>query len=370
MEKWESKMRDAYDSFNMDEEESKILWERIRKTMEGQEYAVETFVVLPIQKKHPHAIKRRLIAAASAAAVLGIFGIAAYATGFLGFRAASGGHTLESEEKTVTVWPTNEYGGDVEPKEGETVPLPHEEVVNVVTEREYISLAGYRGSPEYEAQMEWVDFYWDYISEHPVLCAVCPNGEAEWYQEWCDLYDCTDEAMEDKLDDILERYGLEHHNTMTIVCNSEELCALLGAETLLYKEDEGIFSGYYYDDGSFHIETIVCLNSGEDILFSLDRCQKGVLNTAMINVGDASDFEESEYISGQGITANIAIRPCIYNDAAGNELGPTTIILIDNPKAMLSIHAHIYKESGEQSALTEAQAKELIEMIRWDALIG
>ena len=386
MENWESKMRGAYDTFNMDDEESRRLWERIRRSMDEADSAdanagatadtssdsfagANQTAPLPIAgKKRPRRF-RKVLAAAAVAAVLGVLGTAAYATGFFGLSAHSADHVIETKEQLQMVWPTDENGGDIEPGKGETAPEPHEEMVATVTEKQIIYLAGHRGTPEYEAQREWADFTENAIEQWKDYDERNLSREEPWYE----LYDCWNDAMVDKLDEILEKYNLRHHETQQHFSDVNEFCQALGTEKPFteggFTETEGKWSGYVYDDGSFFAEGFVLLDDGATVLFSISRCCKGVFNEyPYINAVDLSRFEESEYSSGQGIRAEISSRAEEYTDATGRTVTPTTFIMVDRPESVVSFHAAVTPlTSGKDSALTQSQAEELIEMIDWDA---
>ena len=398
MDKWESKMRGAYDTFNMSEEESRRLWERIRKSMDeadGRDVNSKAYIYVEtdaddgakadvetkINKKGYGDDKtsriinmrprrsRRFFAVAAVAAALCVMGTAAYATGFFGLSTHSGNHLIETKENVQMVWPTNEDGGDIEPHEGEAAPEPREEMVTTVTEKQIVYLAGYRGTPEYEAQREWADFTENVREQWRNYDSGNLSREEPWYR----LYDCMDDNMADKLDEVLEKYDLRHHETLTSFSNFQELCQALGTEKPFNKdvftETDGRCSGYAYDDGSFSMEGFVQLDDGATVLFHISRCRKGVFNEhPYVNAVDLSRFEESEYVSGQGIRAEISSRLEEYTDVTGRAIIPTTFIMVDRPESVVSFHAEITPLiSGVDSALTQSQAEELIEMINWEA---
>ena len=398
MDKWESKMRGAYDTFNMSEEESRRLWERIRKSMDeadGRDVNSKAYIYVEtdaddgakadvetkINKKGYGDDKtsriinmrprrsRRFFAVAAVAAALCVMGTAAYATGFFGLSTHSGNHLIETKENVQMVWPTNEDGGDIEPHEGEAAPEPREEMVTTVTEKQIVYLAGYRGTPEYEAQREWADFTENVREQWRNYDSGNLSREEPWYR----LYDCMDDNMADKLDEVLEKYDLRHHETLTSFSDFQELCQALGTEKPFNKdvftETDGRCSGYAYDDGSFSMEGFVQLDDGATVLFHISRCRKGVFNEhPYVNAVDLSRFEESEYVSGQGIRAEISSRLEEYTDVTGRAIIPTTFIMVDRPESVVSFHAEITPLiSGVDSALTQSQAEELIEMINWEA---
>lgn len=420
MDKWESKMRGAYDTFNMSEEESRRLWERIRKSMDeadGRDVNSKTYIYVETDaddgakadvetnevenadikvktsiNTDAHSIistnvdanrnksakitgerrprrSRRFFAVAAVAVALCVMGTAAYATGFFGLSTHSGNHLIETKENVQMVWPTNEDGGDIEPHEGEAAPEPREEMVTTVTEKQIVYLAGYRGTPEYEAQREWADFTENVREQWRNYDSGNLSREEPWYR----LYDCMDDNMADKLDEVLEKYDLRHHETLTSFSDFQELCQALGTEKPFNKdvftETDGRCSGYAYDDGSFSMEGFVQLDDGATVLFHISRCRKRVFNEhPYVNAVDLSRFEESEYVSGQGIRAEISSCLEEYTDVTGRAIIPTTFIMVDRPESVVSFHAEITPLiSGVDSALTQSQAEELIEMINWKA---
>ena len=121
----------------------------------------------------------------------------------------------------------------------------------------HMSLNGFSDSPEYKAYAEWNEWNDAWWAENPDPWAA--TGEDDTYFEGPENYAryyqaCFTEQVE-KLDAILEEYGLTAHTAICGIESVEDLCAVLGADRLV-SDELPLQSGYMYDDGSFKIEGV------------------------------------------------------------------------------------------------------------------
>ncbi len=166
-------------------------------------------------------------------------------------------------------------------------------------DRDMISLQGYAGSPEYQAALEWAEFRHSYDRDGAELRKVGnrPTGFEEKYS--FNGYQVYTQAMADRLDEIAARHGLALHAGGMQGADAPELEARFG--DFLSANNWG---GYFYEDGTFQCD---CASGGVD--FQLRRCVKGTLDTVLLNVTDAEQYEQWEYETACGVPVLLALGP-------------------------------------------------------------
>ncbi len=165
--------------------------------------------------------------------------------------------------------------------------------------KDTISLQGYAGSPEYRAALAWAEFLHGYDRDGAELKKVGnrPTGFEEKYS--FNGYHVYTQAMADKIDELAGQYGLALHTGGIQAATEEELEARFGDFLSVRR-----WSGYYYEDGTFQCD---CEAGGA--AFQLRRCVKGTLDTVLLNVADAEQFEQWEYETACGKTVLLALGP-------------------------------------------------------------
>ncbi len=184
---------------------------------------------------------------------------------------------------------------------------------------DWISLIGEKGAPEWEAAHEWQSFYWAYFFQHD----NDDEGDCESRPEtYYDFYGCNSQEEKDKLDEILTRYELEPHHSRTYIHSFDELCT--GLEIRHICSSSECNYGYYYDDGSFHMEP-------EE--FSLDRYTYGVLHQNVVE--DLSRFTQWEYTTTNGILITAYEQTESWYNSHYILCGPFTKFIIKRPESVV-----------------------------------
>ncbi len=166
-------------------------------------------------------------------------------------------------------------------------------------DKDTISLQGYSGSPEYQAALAWAESLHSYDRDGAELKKVGnqPTGFEEKYSY--NGYHVYTQAMADKIDEISAQYGLALHTGGMQAATVAELEARFGDFLSTYN-----YGGYYYADGTFQSD---CEQGG--ISFQLRRCMKGTLDTVLLNITDAEQYEQWEYETASGVTVLLALGP-------------------------------------------------------------
>lgn len=292
-------------------------------------------------------------AAAACFIMIGTLGAVTYASGWCGLRAVSMGHSVTQTLKEVEI-PDTEL-----PDGGEASDAPVTEWRIVTQELEFISTAGVKGSAEYEAQKEWVDYYWT----HPITTPIQSAEYLGWYES---LYDCTDEDMVRKVDEIMAKYGLTHYKDITYIDSIEEFCRELGYEEIFSSGKVISASGYYYDEGSFNLEGVHELDDGTLVLYSILRNVRGALHPNVINIGNAASYSENQYRTKTDVDISMFTRYETYEDASGYEQGEQAILLTDRPQSRVTINIISARDDGAIPPIEKLE--EFTECIRYDLI--
>lgn len=191
--------------------------------------------------------------------------------------------------------------GDVQDSEG-----------NVVEERrdvkDVISLQGLKDSPNQLAAKEWLEFYDAYDVDGQMI----GDAEAAGYtapREY-DAYFVYDQTMQDKVDEIAEKYGLKLAGREAVVQSyqTEIFFDALGMDDL-HHEDGAVTveygSGYFFACGNFDISFLITL-CGEvsawpyENLVSMRYCDKAYLDTVTLTFDDIESAEQWNYTTADG----------------------------------------------------------------------
>jgi hypothetical protein len=237
---------------------------------------------------------KKLIGFAAAAALIMALGITALATDLFGIRdlVISSGQDAANNPESI-------------PAEG-TEPAPGS--VTEPEEMDLIVLQGYPDSSEYKASEEWNIFYENYDTDGSIVAEVGnkPNEFTEKYP----MYLCYSQEMADKLEEIIAKYGLKLHESITIAESAEQLFDTAGTGNFLDNGGSGVsrmLGGYVYNDGTFHFDGEAALFSGVFMSYQFGNYVKGTFSDTYLNVGDADSYQEWQYTTKSGITVSLAL---------------------------------------------------------------
>ena len=165
-----------------------------------------------------------------------------------------------------------------------------------------ISLQGYADTPENQACAEWNDFYWDYVSDKHF--SNDPTGLDPKY----DVYSVYDQTMAEKLDEIVDKYGLKLHRAIEDVPDREAWLERFGP-TFLSDMNIGFF-GYAYDDGTCAFDGDADLGPDYSaVSYQFRYSRKGYLDTVSLNVGNLADYQDWDYQTKDGVPVKLSLGP-------------------------------------------------------------
>ena len=194
-----------------------------------------------------------------------------------------------------------------------------------------ISLQGLTDSPEQKACKEWYDFENQYDADGAVLAEV--GNSIVGLGDYEENYGCYSQEMADKVDEICEKYQLKMLTGFELI--GDDYKGFLGktgvGDMLNSLTDHGanqFIDGWYYQDGTFHIEGTAMLSKPSLIMvdYQFGRYMKGTFNTVMLNVGNIEDYRQWEYTTSNGQKVLLANS----NDKS--------LIMADREKSFVSIN--------------------------------
>lgn len=231
---------------------------------------------VPMEAMRPKKrISKNLIMLAAVVALLTVLSAAAVAGDWFGLR----GLLLPQDVATP-----------IDPETGE-------QAVETV---DMIGLSGYLDSPENKALAEWQAF----LDGYDVMAAAKwldahPGAVDKKYA----LYGVYDREMAEKLDEIVEKYGLALHTDREIVLPDGWSTA--AGDFLL--EGNTAYSGYIYEDGTFAYDGDAGLPGYGLVDYQFRRSVRGCFNEVTLNIGDVSDYREWTYETACGETVTLAL---------------------------------------------------------------
>ena len=205
-------------------------------------------------------------------------------------------------------------------------------------EVEYLtkSLNGLVTSPEYQAYAEWKAWNdtWREKNPDPWAALGVDDTYYETPENYSMLYEAYFTEQAEKLDEIIEKYGLTLHTVWAFFDTEEELCDVLGVREIWRGEHETIdtMEGYVYDDGTFKL--VSRLNDDPAVRATVWLTVDG--SFTMIGDSILPDYEEWSYITADGtpvalILENAADYPQTFTE-------PTTALIVAKlDEAMVSV---------------------------------
>lgn len=281
-------------------------------------------------KKHIN-VTRVLVAAAVAAALLAAMTATALAFNLFGLR------DIAFPERTTLHVPVVDY---------DTGEVHYEDRVV-----DMISMQGYADTPEAQACMEWEQFYMEYTNTHSFNNDIYDEGGR--YSQ----YSVYDDAMAEKLDEIVVKYDLKLHAELFDVEGRDGWLEFVGP-TFLLDNNTGYW-GYRYDDGTFAFDGDAQLEGYGLIDYQFRYTRKGYLDTVVLNVGDLKDYAEWDYTTANGVALKLALGPI------------RGFIWGDLPEGFLFVNVLTGREGDDtfsSGPIDSAELEQLAEMFDFTAL--
>jgi hypothetical protein len=174
-----------------------------------------------------------------------------------------------------------------------------------LTSRNEMSLNGFSDSPEYQAYVEWETWLRTWESEN--LTWFSDHGvDDSWHEtpdNYCDYYGAYTQEQGEKLEAILDKYGLTPHTALYTFNTESQLCAALGMDDL-FGDDVATCEGYLYDDGSFNAQGTLTV-TGQQTWVTMIVAVHG--SFTRITYGMPETYEEWSYTTASGREVLLAV---------------------------------------------------------------
>ena len=213
-----------------------------------------------------------------------------------------------------------------------TYPEHAQEMAGETVTSELISMQGFMDSPNYQASKEWSDFLKTYDPEGKLLDSE-KTGSYQPSMEYM-AYTCYTQEMQEKLDEICERYELNLLGPVYAEEYPVDIVKAVGIENVFAETANiptEIYDGYYYGDGTFQISGTNTLNyEGSPWIYPTSyqyRCvMKSSFDGVLLPVGDIEAFEEWNYTLQDGTEVLLALST------------EKALIIVDKPEYFVTIN--------------------------------
>lgn len=190
-------------------------------------------------------------------------------------------------------------GTEIEIDAGQVLPGQNGDDVSGTDNRGVISLAGYQGSPEWQALAEWKEFLEGYDRDDAIQQATGNRLDASFARY--SYYKVHSREMADKMDELVGKYNLKLHSASFDLQKYPELLEPCGG----FLGRGHVFDGYMYEDGTFQIEASM-IDMWD---FQILRSVKGSFHDSMLDIGDVANYQEWRYKAACGVTVTLALGP-------------------------------------------------------------
>lgn len=211
-----------------------------------------------------------------------------------------------------------------------------------------VTLAGLRGSPEYQAAVEWQAFLDSYDQDHEILNAI-GNEMTEVFLKY--TYFVYTQEMADALERIAAKYDLDLHWEDWVIASQEELIAQTGD----FLGTIQAYGGIMKDGGTFHFDGAAATADGEIFSLQFSRCAKGYLDETVLYIGHLEDYDQWQYQTASGVTVFLArsdYKGLIYADLEG---------------AFVTVHV---TPSADQVGFAGQYLEQIADRFDWNMLSG
>lgn len=247
------------------------------------------FGTFPIKQLH-RTIRRPLLVAAVIALTLLLVGCAVV-------------YVLCMQDLKVGQQEVVEFVYEVDPDTREVV----DDLVQKPVTKQVLTLAGLKGTPNYQAAREWFDFKQNYV----------PQGEILTFPEEYASYSISTQEMKDKLDDILQKYDLKLIGKTLPFTTEEQVCKAVGLETIALQEAGAnmvVDYAAYQECGNFNMDFNFMLPATGEIPALETQCHiyymhKDAFTESAIEISQIDTWKEWNYTTASGAEVLIFRSP-------------------------------------------------------------
>lgn len=204
-----------------------------------------------------------------------------------------------------------------------------------------LTLTGLKGTPGYQAAMEWFQFKESYDPDHVLHVELIQQEQLPTYPPEYDYYQIYTQEMKDTLDAIFDQYSLKPEGHKLEFRTVRNLCNALGIEkfhTAANDIEITVDGGQARSNGNFNMNLEFTLPEEENGFGStwgvLKWNRKDCLSEDYITIEDTGDWREWSYTTASG---NEVLIICSPSDWRG-------WIFCDRQEALLSVMLEVRKD--------------------------
>lgn len=174
--------------------------------------------------------------------------------------------------------------------------------------QQVLTLAGLKGSPSYQASLEWFRFKQEYDPDHILHMQMIEEGTIPDFPAEYSDYNIYSQEMKDKLDAIMEAHGLKPAGATLAFRTVKNLCAALGIERIQNVENGvtvSVSRGSCRENGNFSLGLDFVLpeapeNEINSTWGTLRWNRKDCFSEDLIAIEDTGDWKEWNYTTSSG----------------------------------------------------------------------
>ena len=219
-----------------------------------------------------------------------------------------------------------------------------------------VSTNGYLDSVNYQATREWIDFITNYDADRVLEQQKDRSGYTapEDYR----IYNCYTLQMQDKVDELCEKYALQLAGPVYFTREPEQVFSAVDISSMMHKSSEDMFSlsgGSYYRSGSFNMVGMVnhCFegrSTADSILFVYACDRKTVFFPDYVILRDMDSVDSWEYTAWDGtnlILVQSPARGVIVADVGDFFISVTLDFCYSSPDGEVDAHNPCTREDFE-----------------------
>lgn len=185
-----------------------------------------------------------------------------------------------------------------------------------VTEQ-VLTLAGIKGSRNYQAAQEWFEFKESYDPDHQIAIRARTEGLVPDLPEEYSAYNIYTQEMKDKLDEIVQKYGLKLIGREVPFRTEELVCKALGLEDIIVAGSEAVMDldcASYQECGNLNMDFEILIPGDADHNGQRNRCHvyymhKDAFAEDVISLGEIESWTEWNYTTACGADVLIFRSP-------------------------------------------------------------
>lgn len=174
--------------------------------------------------------------------------------------------------------------------------------------QQVLTLAGLKGSPGYQAAMEWFRFRQEYDPDHALHMQMIEEGTVPEFPDEYYYYVLYSQEMKDKLDEILDKYNLKPMGAGLDFRTVKNRLEALGIERLLTTGNGVLLqsdSGGALENGNFWLNMNIVLPEQEGVEVTNTRGilrwnRKDCFSDDLFAIEDTGDWKEWNYTTTSG----------------------------------------------------------------------